>query len=114
MLLVSAVKGTRFKFSAARKSRRTSLLPHSGQRPEKTLNFGGRFLFISRYALTPNDAAQARRVPDARNERETLSRRCLKQPGSALSCVFSCFRSVRMMLDKRVNKSAEIHTAGIT
>jgi len=54
MLLVSAVKGTRFKFSAARKSRRTSLLPHSGQRPEKTLNFGGRFLFISRYALTPN------------------------------------------------------------
>jgi len=47
MLLLSALKGTRFKFSTARKSKLTSSLPHSGQRPEKTLNFAGRFLFIA-------------------------------------------------------------------
>jgi hypothetical protein len=46
MLLVSAVKGTRFKFSAANKSSLTSSLPHFGQTPEKNLSFDGRFLFI--------------------------------------------------------------------
>ena len=45
-LLVSAVNGTSFRFSVALKSSLVSLLPHFGQRAEKTLNFGGRFRFM--------------------------------------------------------------------
>ena len=56
--LVRAVKGTSFKFSAATISSFVSVLPHSGQRAEKTLSFGGRFRFVGDARMTANDQAQ--------------------------------------------------------
>jgi hypothetical protein len=46
MAAVAKDKGTRFKFSTAVISSFVSVLPHFGQRAEKTLSFGGRFLFM--------------------------------------------------------------------
>jgi len=53
---VSAVNGTRFRFSVATKSSFVSVLPHLGHRAEKILNFGDRFCFMGnmRSGLTTN------------------------------------------------------------
>ena len=54
ILLVTADNGTRFKFSTAVKSSRVSELPHFGQRPPKTLNFGFRLVFMVNVRKWPN------------------------------------------------------------
>jgi len=54
MLLVTADNGTRFKFSTAVKSSCVSGLPHFGQRPPKTLNFGFRLVFMLNALKWPN------------------------------------------------------------
>jgi hypothetical protein len=51
---IATDNGTRFRFSAAVMSSFVSLLPHFGQRAEKTLNFGGRFRFVRDAGMTAN------------------------------------------------------------
>src|SRR5438093_1759384 len=58
---VAMDRGTRFRFSAAFRSSLVSALPHFGQRAEKSLSFGGRFLFMCDARMTANIPAQARR-----------------------------------------------------
>jgi len=54
---VTTDKGTRFKFSATVRSSFVSVLPHFGQRAEKTLSFGGRFRFVGDARMTANEAS---------------------------------------------------------
>ena len=49
---VAIDKGTRFKFSEAVRSSFVSVLPHFGQRAEKTLSFGDRFRFVGDERMT--------------------------------------------------------------
>ena len=56
---VATDRRTRFRFSAAVRSSFVSVLPHSGQRAENTLNLGGRFRFMWDARMTPNERSSA-------------------------------------------------------
>ena len=74
MLLVTAVSGTSFRFSAAVRSSCVSSLPHSGQWPEKTLNFRDVFFFMGCEAAWRSDGPRHRaRLKNLQNQALTLN-----------------------------------------